>query len=306
MKVLVTGGAGTAGRFIVEALLAAGHSVAVTGRTKPDADYFSAPVDFISCDLEPANASPNLFEEVGGFVHAAFHHVAGRYRGGEGDDPETFRRLNVEGSLALFDAANSAGVSRAAFLSSRAVYGVQPPGTILTEDTEPHPDTLYGEAKLEVERGIAAMASDRFLPVSLRVTGIYGPAGPGREHKWASLFADFDAGRQIVPRVGTEVHGNDLASAVRLMLEHDAKTIRAAAPGLVFNVSDILLDRRDLLAEYARRTGSDRPLPDAADASAYNAMDCARLKSLGWTPNGLLHLEGTAPGQAPSIGASRA
>ena len=292
MRVLVTGGTGYAGRFIVENLLSAGHAVTVTGRSKPEDNFFSGPVDFIPCDLEPENASPALFEDIGGFVHAAFHHVPGRFRGGEGDDPETFRRLNVDGTLALFGAAMRAGVARTVFLSSRAVYGTQPPGAVLTEDIEPHPDTLYGEVKLAVERELAAMASGDFLPVSLRVTGIYGPAGQGRQHKWAGLFADFEAGRDIAPRAGTEVHGDDMAAAVRLMLERDVDTIRAASPALVFNVSDILLDRRDLLAEYVRLTGADRTLPERADTSAYNAMNCTRLRSLGWAPKEKLDLEG--------------
>jgi UDP-glucose 4-epimerase len=291
MRVLVTGGSGTAGRFVVEALLADGHSVTVAGRTKPHHDFFSGPVDFSFGDLEPENASPALFEGAGGFVHAGFHHVEGKYRGGEGNDPQTFRRFNVDGSLALFDAAKEAGVRRAVFLSSRAVYGTQPPGVLLSEDTEPHPDTLYGEAKLDVEHGIAAMADARFLPVSLRVTGIYGPAGAGRVHKWAGLFAEYEAGEAIAPRVGTEVHGADMADAVRLMLEGDAEAIRAA--GCLFNVSDLLLDRHDLLAEHARLTGCEQPLPGRADASAYNAMDCARLKSLGWQPRGKLDLGGS-------------
>ena len=292
MKVLVTGGTGTAGRFIVEALLAAGHAITVMGRTRPEVNFFSQPVDFISGVLDPENASPALFDGFDGFVHAAFHHVPGKFRGGEGDDPETFRRLNVDGSLMFFSAAKYAGVSRAVFLSSRAVYGIQSPGEILTEDAEPRPDTLYGQVKLAVEFTLQDLESDNFLPVSLRVTGIYGPAGPGRAHKWAKLFADYESGKEIAPRVGTEVHGNDMAEAVRLMLEGDAEAIRAASPELVFNVSDLLLDRRDLLAEYARLTGCDRPLPARADASTYNAMDCARLKVLGWRPRGIVDLKG--------------
>ena len=292
MSVVVTGGSGYAGRFIVEALLAAGHSVAVAGRTEPDAGFFSSPVDYVFCDLEPASATPEMFGGAGGFVHAAFHHVPGRFRGGEGDDPQTFRRLNVDGTIALFEAAKRAGVSRSVFLSSRAVYGTQPPGAVLTEATMPQPDTLYGEVKLAAERAIAAMAGSDFLPVSLRATGIYGPAGPGRRHKWAELFAAYEAGEIAPPRVGTEVHGADMAAAVRLVLEGDWNGIHTASPDLVFNVSDMLLDRHDLLAEYAGIAGLHKPLPSRADASAFNAMDCARLKSLGWSPRGRLDLTG--------------
>jgi nucleoside-diphosphate-sugar epimerase len=288
--VLVTGGTGYAGRFIVEALLAAGYAVTVMGRTKPEGGYFSKPVAWIGGGLEPA--APELFEGIDAMVHAAFHHAPGKYRGGEGGDPETFRRLNLDGTIALFSAAKKAGVGRGVFLSSRAVYGTQPAGSVLTEDTEPHPDTLYGEVKLAAERALAALADDGFLPVSLRATGIYGPAGPGRKHKWADLFADHQAGKPVAPRAGTEVHGKDLATAVRLVLEAGPAAIRAASPGLVFNVSDILLDRHDLLAEYSELSGSRVPLPEKADAAGFNEMDCARLRTLGWTPRGRLDLGG--------------
>ena len=68
--------------------------------------------------------------------------------------------------------------------------------------------------------------------------------------------------------------------------------IHAASPSLVFNVSDLLLDRSELLASYSRAAGIDRPLPRPSDASAYNAMDCSRLKALGWTPRQTLDLGG--------------
>jgi nucleoside-diphosphate-sugar epimerase len=290
--VFISGGTGYVGRFIVEAMLAAGYRVTVMGQTEPPPGFFSDDLRFVRGDLEPGHAGPALFGDATAFVHAAFHHAPGKYRGGEGSDPETFRRLNLEGTLALFAAAKRAGVQRAVLLSSRAVYGTQPSGAVLSEDTAPHLDTLYGEVKLAAERGLARLAGNEFLPVSLRATGIYGPAGPGRPHKWADLFGDFEAGRPVAPRVGTEVHGDDLAAAVRLVLETDAADIDDASPDRVFNVSDILLDRRDLLASFARKTGCEGPLPPPADASRFNVMDCTRLHDLGWRPRGALDLSG--------------
>ncbi|TCD15948.1 NAD-dependent epimerase/dehydratase family protein [Oricola cellulosilytica] len=289
---LVSGGTGFAGRFIVEALLAAGYAVTVTGRTSPETGFFSQPVRWIEAGLEPDLLPAGMFDGVDAFVHAAFHHVAGKYRGGEGADPEAFRRLNVGGSVAMFAAATASGVQRAVFLSSRAVYGTQPPGAVLKEDTTTRPDTLYGQVKCEVELALQELSNFASLPVSLRVTGVYGPAGQGRFHKWRDLFDDYLAESPIAPRAATEVHGEDMAAAVRLMLEADPDDIRAASPGLVFNVSDILLDRRDLLGEYARLTGCKGPLPGHAEAPGFNAMDCTRLRGLGWRPRGHLDLTG--------------
>lgn len=282
MKVLVTGGMGYVGRFIVEEMIRAGHEVAVAGRQPPETGFFSAPVVFKPMTLDPAAIDPNGFSGIDAVVHAAFHHIPGRYRGGEGDNPADFRRLNLDGSIALFRAAKAASVSRLAFISSRAVYGTQPPGAALTEETPPAPDTLYGAVKLEAERALAELASPAFVTASLRLTGVYGPAGRGRDHKWTALFADRLAGRPVTPRCGTEVHGTDAARAVRLVLESGSLSGHAT-----FNVSDLLVDRRDILALFDEAAGITSPLPGPApNQAAFNIMATERLRSLGWQPGG--------------------
>ncbi|MEX0404765.1 NAD(P)-dependent oxidoreductase [Aquibium sp. LZ166] len=287
---LVSGGTGFVGRFIVEALLAAGHGVRVMGRTPPPAGFFSGAVEFVEGSLDRPTPDPAIFEGVDGFVHAGFHHIAARFRGGEGDDPEGFRRCNLDGTLALFSAAREAGVRRCVFLSSRAVYGRQSPGALLAEDMEPHPDTLYGEVKLGGELALRELSDpDRFCGTSLRVTGVYGPAGPGREHKWSALFRDFSAGTPIPPRVATEVHGEDVAGAVRLVLAAPPEDVC----GKLFNVSDLVLDRHDLLSMVRDVTGVASSLPERADATSLNVMATERLTALGWRPGGNDRLRST-------------
>src|SRR5690606_27662555 len=107
---VVSGGTGYVGRFIVEGLLKAGHQVLVLGRMSPAEGFFSAPVAFAPLDLDSGKVDPDLFASASFFVHAAFDHVPGKYRGGEGDDPAAFRRRNLEGSVALFEEAKAAGV----------------------------------------------------------------------------------------------------------------------------------------------------------------------------------------------------
>lgn len=282
---LVSGGTGFVGRFIVEALLRAGHEVAVTGRNPPRPDFFSRAVAFVPVGLEPDMDYSPLFAGIDNFVHAAFDHVPGQYRGGEGGDPEGFRLRNQHGSNALFASARRAGVSRAVFLSSRAVYGTQPPGMVLTEETRPHPDTLYGEVKLAVERHLASLDADDFTTTSLRVTGVYGEPGPGRDCKWTGLIHRYLNGEDIPARVATEVHGDDVAAAVLLALGGEASG--------VCNVSDLVLDRADLMTIVQQISGVVQPLPPPADASRLNVMDCSRLLGLGWKPGGLPRLKET-------------
>ena len=268
MRVAVTGGTGLVGRFIVNGLLNDGHDVTVMTRTPPLPGFFDGQVTHRPYDL---GADPGNINGMNAVVHAAFDHLPGRYRGGEGDDPAGFLRRNLDGSKHLFQAAADAG-ARVIFISTRAVYG--PQGGMLTEDMECRPDTLYGQAKLQAEQALQASGQPAMI---LRATGVYGPPGPGQRHKWADLFDDFAAGHWIAPRVGTEVHGDGLALAVSRGVDGAEGT---------YNVSDILLDRRDLLEEWRAVTGIDGRLPDRADASHFNEMSTARLEGLGYWPGG--------------------
>ncbi|WP_126977779.1 NAD-dependent epimerase/dehydratase family protein [Frigidibacter oleivorans] len=284
MRVAITGGSGLVGRFIVAGAVEAGHAVTLLARRPPPDGLLPAGLPVLPYDL---TAPPPDLSGQEALVHCAFAHQPGKYRGGEGDDPDGFLAANRDGSLALFRAAKAAGLSAAVFLSTRAVYGDHPPGTLLTEDMPARPDTLYGRMKLEVEQGLAALSGDGFTGTSLRVTGVYGPGAPGQPHKWAGLFADYLAGRPVAPRVATEVHGEDVADAVLTVLDRRA--------GGLFNVSDLLLDRHDLLATVRWLTGSDHPLPPRAEADRVNVMDCTRLMALDWHPGGLTRLAAALP-----------
>ncbi|MBP1885282.1 NAD-dependent epimerase/dehydratase family protein [Sinorhizobium mexicanum] len=287
-RVLVSGGSGFVGRFIVEHLVARGYKVAVGGRTPPPTGFFSQPIPHVPLRLDPDADQIAAFDDIYYFVHAAFEHVEGKYRGGEGADPEGFRRANLDGSVRLFDEARAAGVRRCVFLSSRAVYG-ETPAPVVAETSPAMPDTLYGTVKLAGEDALKAMTGHGFATTSLRVTGVYGPAGTGRKHKWSGLFADHLAGRAIPPRSGTEVHGDDVAQAVRLVLEAETAKIS----GKVFNVSDVLTDNREILAIFKKATGCPHALPPAAQTAAFKEMSTDKLRALGWAPGGPERLAAT-------------
>lgn len=269
MKIALTGATGHVGRAIAPVLRAAGHEVVTLGRRGADMAF------------ELGTHPPSL-RGFDALIHAGFSHVPGKYRGGEGNDPEGFRTLNEAGSITLFDQAHRDGVARLVFLSSRAVYGDYPAGTDLDETLPPRPDTLYGEVKWRVEQHLYGLGG-----AGLRATGVYAP-GPG--HKWAGLFDDYLSGRPVAPRCGTELHGADLGRAVLLLLS-------SGGVG-AFNASDIVLDRADLLAEVQRLTGCPHPVPARA-TTPISAMTCDRLAALGWRPGGRALLRATLPQMLP-------
>lgn len=276
MRIALTGATGLVGHGIARHLLAGGHELLALGRA-------AAPAGGAWRRWELGDV-PDL-HGLDGLVHAAFAHVPGRYRGGEGDDPDGFVKLNLEGSLKLFDAARKADVDRIVFMSSRAIYGACPPGTTLEESMRPLPDTLYGKVKRDLE---IALRSHGLRSASLRATGVYGCPPPGRAHKWHAMFRDFANGHTPEPRVGTELHVDDLAAAIGFLLSSPQHL-----DGGSYNLSDVLLDRRDLLAEYARLTGITTPLPDRADPAQFCPMSTNRIRKLGWRPRGMAGLRNT-------------
>ncbi|SES33683.1 NAD-dependent epimerase/dehydratase family protein [Rhizobium sp. NFR03] len=280
MRVLVSGATGIVGRFVVEHLLAHGHEVVAGVRSARPTLPFSRHVEATFLSLDP-DATPPDFDGCDALVHAAFQHVPGRYRGGEGNDPEGFRRANLHGSVRLFEAAKQAGVRRCIFLSSRAVYGRQPDGVLLAEDMKPAPESLYGAVKWEAEQALGGLNADDFVTASLRPTGVYGLL-PDLPHKWEVLEQDYLSGRPVEDRVGTEIHGDDLAAAVLLLLKTDTTLVS----GRAFNASDLLTSHHDVLSELQQVTGCTHPLPRPLDKSLFHQMDTSRLRSLGWHPGG--------------------
>ncbi|MBB6483933.1 NAD(P)-dependent oxidoreductase [Rhizobium lusitanum] len=279
MKVLISGGTGLVGRYIAEELLSAGYKIAVGGRNAPEAGFFSRPVSFVPLSLDPQEDQSQVFDDAYVFVHAAFSHVPGKYRGGEGEDPDGFRRLNLDGTIKLFETARKAGVRRCIFLSSRAVYGDRPAGETLTEAIKAMPNTLYGEVKRDAEHALFSLSTPGFATASLRATGVYGDLRP---NKWDGLFDDYLHGRSVTTRAGTEVHGRDLGRAIRLLLETEAGRI----DGETFNLSDILTDTHEILGHLQSATRCPHPLPAPAPREAVNTIDTSKIRALGWQGGG--------------------
>lgn len=281
MHVLLTGGSGLLGRFIAERLLKDGHRLTAMGRK---------PLDWAACDFLEWDLSQKTMElpKADILIHCAFSHVPGKYRGGEGDDPHGFIERNAEGTVCLLEAAKTAGVRHFVFLSSRAVYSETDNWAVLTENADTEPDTLYGKVKLVCEQALNSLCDDTFKGTSLRVTGVYGLAPGLSEHKWSDLFARFEAGEELSPRLGTEVHGDDLAGAIALLIDG---TAASKQPYEVYNVSDLLLDRQDLLRLYAEnRSLSEDKLPARAEGPI-GVMEPGKLKALGWMPGGKERLQ---------------
>ena len=167
-------------------------------------------------------------------------------------------------------------------MSSRAVYGERSGGGVVTEADTPQPDSLYGEVKLAAERALAGLADGiAVVATSLRITGVYGPGGPRRPTNGRHCSTIISLAARSPRGQGLKSTGADVAAAVALVLSLPAEQASAA----IFNVSDLVVDRRDLLALVELPAASPAPLPQAARASL-TVMATDRLRALGWRPGG--------------------
>ena len=146
MTWLVTGGAGYIGAHVVRAFEAHGMgSVVVDDLSSGHREFVPDTVPFVAGTvLDTALLTRVLGEhEVEGVIH-----VAGfKYAGVSVERPLHTYDQNVAGTVSVLEAMQEAGVERIVFSSSAATYGT-PDVQLVTEETETHPESPYGETKL--------------------------------------------------------------------------------------------------------------------------------------------------------------
>jgi UDP-glucose 4-epimerase len=177
MSFLVTGGAGYIGSHIVRSFQQSGLDVVVVD------DLSSGQRAFVPADVPFVEATildtPLLTETMHDHHVTGVVHLAGyKYAGVSVRRPLHTYDQNVTGTASVLAAMRKADVRSIVFSSSAAVYGT-PSVDVVTEDTEPHPESPYGESKLVGEWLIRAAArAHDFRHTSLRYFNVVGSAVP--------------------------------------------------------------------------------------------------------------------------------
>lgn len=300
MHVVVVGGAGYVGSFVVEQLLGQGHEVTVADDLSrgnawalPDGGRF-VPADLLDGD--------SLDRVVRRGCEALVHCAGLALARESAREPLRYFRTNLAGTLNLLESMRRADVRRIVHLSSAAVYG--------DAGTEPVPETAslrplspYGASKGAAEELVRAEAEASGLgALSLRVFNVAGASG--RLGEWhhpeghlIPLALQVAAGiRPCITVHGTDrptfdgtavrdyVHVEDVARAAVLALD------ATAVPGYrVVNVgSGTGHSVRQVLGTARAVTGRTIPEvdgpPHPEDPAVLVAAPDAIRRELGWAP----------------------
>ena len=172
---LVTGGAGFIGSHLVDALLAAGSTVAVVDNlTSGKRDNVDTRARLHAVDVSDSGALERVFARER--PHLVFHLAGQLEPRGSVAEPALDVDVNVRGTAAVLEAARVYGVERVVHASSGSVvYGDA--DVVPTPESAPaEPLSPYGASKAAAEADCSLYARRHDLStVSLRLGNVYGP-----------------------------------------------------------------------------------------------------------------------------------
>jgi GDP-4-dehydro-6-deoxy-D-mannose reductase len=288
MRVFVTGAIGFVGQWLEKELRGHGHEVV----SAPGPDVL---------DIADQSGLVRWLDDAGGPPDAVVHLAGMAFAPEARRDPAEAFRVNVGGTVALFEALRKVGIRPPVLVSSSAdVYG--PPlakDLPLREDAPIAPISPYALSKVAQE-GVAAEASARYgIPVV--ATRSFNHTGPGQRPVFVvpamaqrvmdmkrGQATSIPAGNVDVCRDLTDVR--DVVAAYRLLLEAAARglfgssfTVVNVASGGVVTVRSII-EQLSALASVTPVIKRDESLVRADDPMVIRGDSTMIRELVGWQP----------------------
>ena len=256
-RVFVTGGTGFFGKWLLSLFHILETDVVVLSRN-PGGFLAQFPmvgnnsnITFIQGDVRDFTFPVGHFDTV---IHAATEASVKPER----ENPDEIHSVIIDGTKRILEFSNRAGAKRLLYVSSGAVYGVQPPELSHIPETFPcNPVTVYGKGKLEAER---MCLESEVETVIARCFAFVGP--------WLPLDAHFAIGNFIGNCLRNEpivVKGDGIPMRSYLYGEELAKWLLTllvkGQAGEAYNVgSDDAISIADLAAIVREIAGSDNEI----------------------------------------------
>ena len=293
---VVTGGGGFIGAYLVKRLVHDGHDVVcIDNMTRGDQSRFAevaADVDLQTCDVRDADAVTKACKGADAVFHlAAINGTENFYT-----RPELVLDVGLRGALAVVEACQRADVPDLVVASSAEVYQ-QPPEVPTTEDVPLMlPDSLnprysYGGSKIVSELIAFNYGKDHFRKVQVfRPHNVYGP-----DMGWKHVIPQFllraiQARDKGDPRFEIQSDGTETRAFAYVDDVVDG-IVRMHAEGghrEVYHIgNDHEVSMLDLVDVTARVVGTDLqvvPGPAAAGATNRRCPDISKMRALGYDP----------------------
>lgn len=302
-KILVTGGAGYIGSFMVRELQSKGFEPVILdnlsqGHEEAVKDFRLEKIDLVT-EKEKLD-SLLTSEKFEGVVHmASFIQMGESYK-----DPAKYYKNNVYGFMNLLDSMKLGGVNNIIISSSAGVYG-NPTRLPIEEDDPKNPLNPYGETKYMLERmiddyesayGVKFMCIRYFNAAGAALDGSIGEDHLDESHLIPNIVKKALRGEEI------EIFGNDYDTpdgtnirdyihvldlveihsiAMQKLLEGETSNYYNAGIGRGYSNKEILETVKDVLGtELNIKYGVRRP----GDANALYASIDKIKKDFSWSP----------------------
>ncbi len=275
MRVVVTGGTGRAGQWVVRNLAEAGHEVVNVDVTdRPDLEL---PGEFCRVDLTDAG---KVYDALFQFRPEGICHLAANPAPSGQAQIDVFDN-NVVSAHNIMQAAGDLGVSRVVYASSEMATGLLTDGTTPTripfDESERRPSpNAYALSKYlsEVIADSLAVRYPQTAWVGLRINNVIPPDSYDR------FQAEWDDPGRSQGNFWSYIDARDVGTAYRAALEgnssgHEVCLIAAAD-------TRAKRDLRSLMAEFY--DGYDSFADDYENPKS--AFDCTKMRTLfGWSPS---------------------
>ncbi len=251
MKIFITGADGFVGSNLVRELLKRGHDlVAFIHHGQHPHTIEDLPITFIHGDVLHPDTIHQAMQGCDGLVHSAAHLGVWPYYS------EIQRKVNIDGTRYVMEAALEHGLKRIVFIGTANSYGFgnrQNPG----DETRPYNSGNYGlgymDTKREAQDLVLSMVKERGLPaVVVNPTFMFGP------------YADASGARQMIDRIfhgkmsGYTPGGRNYV-AVKDVCVGIANALERATPGSCYLLGNQNMSYKEIFEDIAEVLGVAPP-----------------------------------------------
>ncbi|MDY6959731.1 MAG: GDP-mannose 4,6-dehydratase [Halobacteriota archaeon] len=284
-KVLVTGGLGQIGSYIVERLSDMHKVTVIDNYSSPAKEEVPDGVNVIRADVQDPNIQ-KVVSENNVIIHTAAQISVERST----RDPLFDALNNINGTINLLEAARSGAVERFVYLSSAAVFG-EPVKLPIDELHPQNPLSPYGVSKLGGEKYCMAYHSTYGLAtVCTRLFNIYSPR-QNPENPYSGVISKFidcvaDGKPPLIFGDGSQtrdfVSVHDVVDMITIVMEEEDAIgeVYNVGTGNKINIYDLAklvieLSGKDLDIEYCESRKGD---------IVESYADISKAKKIGYLP----------------------